>query len=375
MKVYADYNATAPLRSQSRDAMLAAMDIGANPSSVHAGGRRAKGLLEQSRDVIAHAIGACRDEIVFTSGGTESNALALNGAVSVQSDLAVVASAIEHSAVLEQPAVGKTLAVDGHGQLDLHALAATLDAIKDEGRTPLASIMLANNETGVIQPVFEAAEMVHAAGGWVHCDGVQGLGKLDLSVIELDVDYLSLSSHKVGGPAGVGALWFRPNAPLAAQLTGGGQELGRRCGTENLIGIAGFAAAVEASLADRAWIETLSEKRDRFEARLLEAADVKIFGKGQKRLANTSNIGVKGFKSETQVMAMDLAGVMVSSGAACSSGKVKRSHVLKAMGVDDDLAECAVRFSFGWESTDAEIDFAAEAWIKAAQRAGVVSRA
>ena len=372
-QIYADFNATAPLRPQARDAMNAAMENGANPSSVHTLGRRAKAQLESARDQVAMSIGACRDDVAFTSGGTEANAGVIHGARAAEPALKPIISSIEHSAVMEQCPDAEIASVDADGVFDLNWLEARLKRwSKDEG-IPFLSLMLANNETGVIQPVAEAARLVKGFGGRVHTDAVQGLGKINVSVVDLEVDYLTLSAHKVGGPQGVGAFYIAPGAPFRAQLVGGGQERGRRCGTENVIGIAGFGAACEAAVADLSRFSDLETHRERMESRLKSEFGVVVFGENALRLSNTTCLGVEGFSSETQVMAMDLAGVAVSAGSACSSGKVRKSHVLGAMGVSDDLANGALRISMGWRSTPEDYDKIADAWIAAATRAGVQS--
>ena len=370
--VYADYNATAPLRRQAKATMLAVMEIGANASSVHGAGRKAKACLEKARDQIAMAVGACRDDIYFTSGGTEANMSALKGAVGASTDLFPIVSAIEHDAVLAQFPDAVRAPVTSSGIIDLDALTPLFERCESEGRRPFLSLMLANNETGIVQPVEQAAKLLHEAGGLVHCDAVQGLGKIPVSVIDLDVDYLTLSAHKLGGPQGVGAVYLKPGAPHLAQLQGGGQEIGRRAGTENLIGIAGFGAACEAALADIGKMDELAQHREMLENRLKSEGGVTIIGEGSQRLPNTTCLAKAGFASETQVMAMDLAGVAVSAGAACSSGKVKRSHVLDAMALDNDLASGALRISFGWDSRQEDYERVAEAWLNAAKRAGVL---
>ena len=372
--IYADYNATAPLRPDAREAMLAALDVGANPSSVHGPGRAARKLLETARSQVSLAIGARAQDVIFTSGGTEANALALNGVVTqLEHKCTLLVSAIEHEAVIKNAGYAgvavETAYVTKDGVIDLDHLKMRLAGWNSErDGTPVLALMLANNETGVIQPVAEAAAIVREAGGLTHCDAVQGLGKIMVNVNLLGVDYLALSAHKVGGPQGVGALWVRSGAPLKPVLFGGGQERSLRSGTENLSGIAGFGAATEAAIRDLPKLHALSMLRDRMEARLSAEASVTIFGAAAERLPQTSNFAIHGFRAETQVMAMDLAGVAVSSGSACSSGKVKRSVVLAAMGVGDDLSESAVRISFGWNSTPEEIDAVAAAWLQAAKR-------
>lgn len=373
--IYADYNATAPVRPEAKTAMMAALDVGANPSSVHGPGRAARKLLETARSQVGVAIGARAQDVVFTSGGTEANALALNGVVAkLDGKCTLLVSAIEHEAVIKNAGYAgvplETAYVTAHGTLDLDWLRDRLakwDMERDG--TPVLALMLANNETGVIQPVADAAEMVREAGGLTHCDAVQGLGKVMVNVGLLGVDYLALSAHKVGGPQGTGALWVRSGAPLKPVLFGGGQERSLRSGTENLSGIAGFGAATEAAIRDMPKLQALATDRDAMEAKLVSEAGVTVFGAGAERLAQTSNFAIPGFRAETQVMAMDLAGIAVSSGSACSSGKVKRSLVLAAMGAVDELADSAIRLSFGWNTQSSDFDAAADAWLKAAKRA------
>jgi len=372
--IYADYNATAPVRPEAKTAMMAALDVGANPSSVHGPGRAARKLLEQARSQVALAIGGRAQDVVFTSGGTEANSLALNRVVmKLEGKCTLLVSAIEHEAVTKNAGYAgvsvETAYVTADGVLDLDRLRKRLakwDAARDG--TPVLALMIANNETGIIQPVAEAAAMVREAGGLTHCDAVQGLGKVMVNVGLLGVDYLALSAHKVGGPQGVGALWVRSGAPLKPVLFGGGQERSLRSGTENLSGIVGFGAATEAAIRDMPQLQALAAHRDAMEAKLISDANVTVFGKGVARLAQTSNFAIPGFRAETQVMAMDLGGIAVSSGSACSSGKVKRSLVLAAMGASDDLAESAIRVSFGWESQPSDFEATAEAWLQAARR-------
>ncbi len=372
--IYADYNATAPLRPEARDAMLRALDVGANPSSVHAPGRAARKLLETARAQVASAIGAIPQDLVFTSGGTEALSLAIHGVVrKLEGKCTLIVSAIEHEAATRNAGMAgvpvETAYVTADGQLDLDALStrlATWDV--DVSGTPILVAMFANNETGVIQPVAEAAVLMRDAGGLTLCDGVQGLGKVAVNVSLLGVDYLALSAHKVGGPQGAGALWIRGGAPLMPTLHGGGQERFLRSGTENMSGIAGFGAAAQAAVHELSEMAGLAQLRDEMEARLVEAAGVTVFGRNVPRLPNTSNFACAGFRAETQVMAMDLAGIAVSSGSACSSGKVKRSLVLSAMGAPDTLAECAIRTSYGWKSAAQDFERTATAWLEAASR-------
>ena len=374
--IYADYNATAPLRPEARDAMLSALEIGANPSSVHAAGRAARKVLEAARAQVGGAIGSRASDIVFTSGGTEANALALHGlAAGLDNKCTLLVSSIEHEAVIKNANTAgvtvETAYVDSDGELDLRKLAQRL-ANWDHERSgmPILALMLANNETGIIQPVRDAAALVREAGGMTHCDAVQALGKIPVNVAMLGIDTLALSAHKCGGPQGVGGLWIRAGAPVKPIIVGGGQERSVRSGTENLSGIAGFGAAAEAAVAELDKFAEFAGLRDAMEVRI-EAAGGEIMGKNAPRLANTSCFAKAGFRAETQVMAMDLAGVCVSSGAACSSGKVKRSLVLGAMGVSDALAESAIRTSFGWKTQAEDFDKVADAWIVAAQRASL----
>ena len=369
-RIYADYNATAPLRPEARAAMLRALELTGNPSSVHSEGRKARALVEGARDAVAAAIGACRDDIAFTSGGTEAVQAPLRGALATAPELTLFASLIEHDAVASVE--GCVLwAVNSDGVVDLDWLRdAVKMSVEEKGDRPLVSLMLVNNETGVIQPVAEAAEIVHAAGGLIHCDAIQALGKIETSIIELDVDYMSLSAHKIGGPQGIGAFYMKPGAPFSAVQTGGGQEFGRRSGTENIAGIAGFGAAVVAAVDDLGSYQALAAHRDRMEGRLKTAAPtLVVHGADAPRVAGVSCFGVEGLPSETQVMGLDLAGFAVSAGSACSSGKVKASRVLTAMGLGDTAARSAIRASFGWASAGQDFDALAEAWIRHAARA------
>lgn len=349
---YLDWNATAPLLPQARAAMTEALALTGNPSSVHRGGRDAKKRLEHARVQVAERVGASPADVIFTGGGTEANNLALRGLLE---RLAIV-SAIEHDSVLAAAPDAVRLPVTRDGVADLDALDRMLRA---EKRPALVSLMLANNETGVIQPAAEAARIAHRHGAMLHCDAVQAFGKISFNFNKLNVDLMTLSAHKIGGPMGVGALIASPDLPLQALQTGGGQERGRRAGTENLPGIVGFGVAASL-VGDMAGV---AARRDAAERRLLAVApDAHIHGIKAPRLPNTLCISMPGVAAATQVMALDLAGVMVSAGSACSSGKVKRSHVLDAMGVPPDLAESAIRISLGWTTTDADIDRLVEAW-------------
>ncbi len=369
-RIYCDYNATAPLRPEAREAMERALDLTGNPSSVHAEGRRARGIVEGARETVAAAIGACRDDIAFVSGGTEAVGAALRGALRATGDAVLLASAIEHDAVASLVTGSETWPVSASGIADLDWLTAQVAALVRQGYRPLVSLMLVNNETGVIQPVAQAVEIVRKAGGLIHCDAIQALGKTGVSVLDFDVDYLSLSAHKLGGPQGAGAIYVKPGAPFTAVQTGGGQEFGRRAGTENVAGAAGFAAAVEAADRDIPAYAALAQHRDRMEAALKAAVPgLRVHGEGAPRVAGVSCFGVEGLPSETQIMGLDLAGFAVSAGSACSSGKVKPSRVLTAMGLSDTAARSAIRASFGWATRPEDFDALADAWLKMAVRA------
>jgi cysteine desulfurase len=373
--IYADYNATAPMRPEARDAVLTALALGAaNPSSVHQSGRAARAVVEKARVQIGAAIGSRAADILFTSGGTESLALAIQGAVlALDGKATLIVSAIEHEAASKAAAYGgvpvETAYVGADGRVDLADLGARLAAWdRDLKGTPILVLMLANNETGILQPVSEAAALVRGANGLTVCDAVQAFGKVQVNAALLGADYIALTAHKIGGPQGVGALWHRAGAPLKALQYGGGQERGLRSGTENVAGIAGFGAAAEAAVRDLPKYAALAKNRDAMEARLKAEGGVTVIGEGSPRLAGTSNFARPNFRAETQVMALDLAGVCVSAGSACSSGKVKRSLVLLAMGADDALAESAIRTSFGWDTKPEDFERVADAWLEAARR-------
>jgi cysteine desulfurase len=368
-RVYLDWNATAPLRPEARQAMAAALEFSGNPSSVHAEGRQARKLIEEARAVVADVVGAVPRNVVFVSGGSEANALALTpglrrGSGSPLERLLV--SAVEHASVLAggrfAPGAVETIGVTSSGVLDLGRLRASLD----RGPPALVSIMLANNETGAVQPVREAGEMVHAAGGLLHVDAVQALGKTPFNLNALNADLVTLSAHKAGGPKGVGAVILADGGlRLEPLLRGGGQESGRRAGTENVAGIAGFGAAVKAVVAGLdGQSRRMEALRNRLEKGLRQTSDVVVFSDDERRLPNTTLFTVPGLHAETAVIGFDLAGVAVSSGSACSSGKVQPSHVLQAMGLSPEIAQGAVRLSLGWSTSDADIDYCLEAWRK-----------
>ncbi len=365
---YLDYNATAPARPEVIEAVAASLANGGNASSVHAPGRAARRRLEDARGKVAALAGMGPGAVVFTSGGTEANNLALRGC----GRRTVLVSAIEHASVLEAAETPRIVAVTETGALDLDDLERQLRAV--EAEDAVVSIMAANNETGVIQPLREAAALARASGALVHCDAVQAAGRLSLDEVADGVDMLSVSAHKIGGPPGTGALIVRDGLSLAALNRGGGQERGRRAGTENLCGIVAFGVAADLAAAETHGFGAVARLRDRLEADALAAcAGAVVFGREMPRLANTTCIAMPGVSAETQVMTLDLAGVAVSAGAACSSGKVQRSHVLTAMGVPAALAECAIRVSIGLNTTEAEVDRFLEAWTALAARLGVAA--
>ena len=374
--MYLDWNATAPMRSAASAAMVAALDVTGNPSSIHAEGRVARRLVEEAREHVASLVGADPANVVFTSGGTEANGLGLNSCLSAGGDRdKLLVSAIEHPSVKAggrfAPHQVVEIAVDGYGVLDLAALAGALATLADEGiDRPLVSIMLANNETGVIQPIAAVADMVHAAGGILHVDAVQAVGKVACDLKALDADLMTVSAHKFGGPKGIGALILRHgDIRVAPLLTGGGQERGKRAGTENVAAIAGFGAAAKAA-QDALPAETsrAATLRARLEQGLKEISpNAVIFGGEAERLPNTTLFAVPRVKAEIALMALDLEGFAVSSGSACSSGKVAPSHVLAAMGVSPDLAAGAIRVSLGFSSAESDVNRFLNAWNKLLQ--------
>ncbi len=353
---YLDWNATAPVWPAVADAVAAALSTGGNPSSVHRGGRAARKLVNEARDAVAALVSASSDSVVFTSGGTEANTLALTAFPGRR----VIVSAIEHASVLGAMNDVAIIPVRGDGLADLGALDELLSS---DPRPALVSLMLANNETGIVQDVAEAARIAHRHGALIHTDAIQAPGRITVDVRALDVDLMTISAHKIGGPMGVGALIVRGDLPLAALIKGGGQERGRRGGTENVPGIAGFGVAARLAIETLSSAPSIAALRDDAQRRLLALApDATVFGADAARLPNTLSIAMPRVASSTQVIALDLAGVMVSAGSACSSGKVERSHVLDAMGMPRDIAECAIRISLGRTTTAADIDRLVEAW-------------
>lgn len=353
MPTYLDHNATTPLKPQARAAMMVAMDVAGNPSSVHTFGRAARRLVEDARTHIARALAVRGAQIIFTSGGTEANHLALCG----KPTLPCFVSAVEHDCVLSARADSTIIPVDKNGVVRLDALEEMLS------QPALVSVMLANNETGVLQPIPDIAALVHAKGGLLHVDAAQAFGKIPVNFAQLGADMMTLSAHKCGGPKGVGALVLADGITVEPQLRGGGQEHRRRAGTENVIGIAGFGAAATTIADDVLFYGHVRHWRDAMEERILTNTDAVIYGVGAQRLPNTSYIGMPRVSAETQLMAFDLDGLAVSTGAACSSGKVRPSHVLQAMGYGDAAAAEAIRISGGLTSTHEDFTRMADAWL------------
>lgn len=361
-ETYLDWNATAPLRPEAMAAMAGALARCGNPSSVHRWGRRARAEVERARSAVAALVGMPAEAVVFVSGGTEANHLALLGTGRQR----VLVSAVEHDSVLRAVLEAEHIPVDRDGIVRLDALADLLaaDPRPAEPRPTLVSVMLANNETGVIQPVAEIAAMAHAHGALFHCDAAQAAGKIALELASLGADLVTISAHKLGGPPGIGALLVGGEIDIVPLLRGGGQERGRRAGTENLPGIAGFAAAAQAAAAEITVYDRVRTLRDALEAEIAAVMpDAVVLGTRVSRLPNTAAIAMPGTPAETQIIALDLDGVMVSAGAACSSGKVGPSHVLAAMEVGADIASSTIRVSLGWGTTESDIGRFLRSWM------------
>lgn len=371
-RAYLDHNATTPLHPAARAAMAAAFDAYGNPSSVHAEGRTARAILDGARRDVARMVGCAPEGVIFTSGGTEALNIALAPDLALGGngfDLLLIGAG-EHPAVFAGHRFADrvaTVALDRDGRLDLAALAAALN--QHAGARVMLALQAANNETGVIQPVRAAADLVHAAGGYVVCDAVQAIGKIACDMGALGADALALSAHKFGGPKGVGALCFAPTAHhlMRGVVRGGGQERGLRGGTENVVGIAGMAAACEPA-AERVEREAgrLAEWRGAIERHVRASVpEVLVFGEGVERLPNTASFAVPGYDAQVLLMSLDLAGVAVSAGSACAAGKAKPSHVLDAMGVPAEVARRAMRVSLGWTTRDADVAHFADAFAGA----------
>lgn len=377
-RTYLDYNASAPLLPEARDAMLAALDVSANASSVHGDGRGARAIIERARKQLADLIGAKADQVIFTSGATEAAQLALSPALSAPSGDILLdhlyISAIEHPCILNGGRFVESqrtiVPVTTEGALDLEAFGEVL-ANRSSDAPFLMALMLANNETGIIQPVKQVAELVHGAGGFLLVDAVQAVGRIPIDIADLGADILILSSHKIGGPQGAGALVLGDkNLKPKPLILGGGQEFQLRAGTENVVAIAGFGAASILCTSQLDHMQEMIYVRDRFEDTLKSVFEpignrygpFTIVGEDVERLANTTCFAVAGINAETALISLDLDGISVSSGSACSSGRVETSHVLMAMGLDKDIARAAIRVSMGWNSTSTDTESFLEAW-------------
>lgn len=360
MNLYLDYNATAPLKDAAKQAMQEVMNWTGNASSVHQFGRHVRYHIDQARQRVADAFETAPSNVVFTSGATEANHLALCGFKG-----SIIVSAVEHDSIDQARLDRQVCPVDKNGIVDLNALEMLL---QEKTGPTLVSIMAANNETGVIQPLEEVIALTKRYGAYMHCDAVQAVGRIPFS--SRGIDLISVSAHKLGGPSGIGALLVRTEMGLVPQLRGGGQERSLRSGTENIIGIVGFAAALKA-LENKDW-SSVKEVRDALETQLqAQCADAFILAKEVTRLPNTTIVAMKGVKNSIQVMNFDLNGIAVSAGAACSSGKVKSSRVLAAMGVPSALADCAIRVSLGHENVPDLVHRFCKTWMAIYERAQI----
>jgi cysteine desulfurase len=361
-RTYLDYNASAPLRPEAREAMLRALDVTGNPSSVHWEGRRARALVDTAREEIARLVNAKPAEVIFTSGATEANAWVMSAGW-----VAIAASLFEHDSVLAPARAAHarliSLAVSETGLVEEDELVRGLDEVAATGRRALLTLQLANNETGVLQPVPHAAALARERGLLTHTDAVQALGRVAVDMRALGADFMSLSSHKIGGPTGAGALIVREGSELRPLIVGGGQERRRRAGTESVAAIAGFGAAAAAAARDLPGMSRIRALRDALENEVLSLTPkARVIGAGADRLVNTSCIALPGAKAETLVIKLDLAGIAVSAGAACSSGKVGASHVLSAMGLAPEVAASAIRVSLGHATREDDIGRFLAAW-------------
>lgn len=360
---YLDHNATTPLKPAVRDIMLQKWTVPGNASAIHKAGRAARRDIEDARQKISQLVNAgSQAVIVFTSGATEANNLVLKGSGAER----ILVSAIEHPSVLQARADKEIIPVLPTGVIDLVALDRMLEG---NDRATLISVMLVNNETGIIQPLDKVMEIAKRRGALVHTDAVQAAGRLPLDLQKLGVDYMTLSAHKIGGPQGAGCLIMSNCVSVAPQISGGNQEKNMRAGTENFAAIAGFGMAAELAVHDLSVFQQLAVLRDKVETSLQKIAPAtRIVGKDVPRVANTTMFTLTGISSETQLIALDLAGICVSNGSACASGTVKASHVLKAMGVSEAEASCALRISLGWNSTEKDVDYFVRKWAEMYER-------
>lgn len=361
MPVYLDYNATAPMRPEIRDLVIKIMEGVGNGSSVHAYGRAARKYIETARSQVANLCAVEAEQVTFTSGATES----INAVLSNYRDKAVLVSRIEHPAVLESAPHATLIPVTAQGVVDLTAL----ETLLTDTKPALVCIMLVNSETGVIQPVSEAAKLVHDHGALLLVDGVQAAGRIDINMQKLGADYLALSAHKMAGPQGVGALITKSGLEAPRFMLGGGQEKNCRAGTHNTAGIAGMGLAAQIAKANIPHYESITKMRDEMETHIRGLTNnIRIYGDNAPRVGNTCNIGLNNVPAQTQLMALDLDGIAVSSGSACSSGSFKPSHVLSAMGANADEAKSALRISMGWNTTRSDIDAFVQSYAKIIKR-------
>ena len=365
-RTYLDWNATAPLRREAQAAMVAALDVVGNPSSPHAEGRRARAIVEDAREQVAALIGARASEVVFTSGGTEGN-----NAVLAAGWEKILLAGIEHDSVLAPARNSRArlvdLPVDQDGVVVREELSRALASASE--RPALLTLQLANNETGVLQPVAGVAAEAKQHGLAVHTDAVQAAGRVPIDVASLGVDYLTVSAHKLGGPQGTGALVFRGRRALSPLISGGGQERRRRAGTESVATIAGFGAAAQAARRELAQMARVGRLQAWLESQVRSITpEAIIIAEGAARLPNTTDLALPGASAETLVIQFDLAGIAISAGAACASGKVGASHVLAAMGLSAELAGAAIRISLGHGSTQADVARFLDAWTHLAAK-------
>ena len=371
-RYYLDHNATAPIRPEVIEAVTAAMVYDGNSLSVHEEGRRARKLVEDAREAVRSLVNAPVNGVIFTSGGTESIHYALHGAIKPHNIKRIFVSALEHAAVpanaVTTGAEIETIPALASGVIDLQWLRTRLGsyAVERDGGF-LVCLMFANNETGVLQPVTEAAAITHDAGGFLFCDAAQAAGKVSVNFVMSGADMMSLTGHKFGGPLGVGALVMGPNFPLDPVMRGGGHEENRRAGTHNVPAIVGLGVAARLAEQSLARAGEIAELRGRMEEAAINAG-AKIWGAGEERLPGTLCLSADGFSGATQLMTLDLAGIAVSAGTACSSGKTKPSHVLTAMGVSDEDATSSIRASLGWNSTEEDADAFIREWPAAYKR-------
>lgn len=352
--IYFDHNATTPIRPAAVEAMTSALSEVGNPSSIHSFGRGARKVVETARKIIGDALDVSSGQVFFNSGATEGNNTILKGFGGKR----ILVSSVEHPSVIECGVPVDRIPVTQDGIVDLDEFQRMVTATSPA----LVSVMMVNNETGVIQPIADIARIAKAAGAIVHCDAVQAFGRIPFTRESLGVDFITLSSHKIGGPMGSGAIVVAPHASLPKLMEGGGQERRSRAGTENVPGIAGFGAAAAAAVADIPSFSRLSALRDRIETELLKSPRVTIYGRKAQRVSNTISCTVDGIAGDTLLMAFDIEGIALSSGSACSSGTVKFSHVLKAMGVPERQNCAALRISLGWTTTEKEVELFLTVW-------------